>query len=181
MATTTKTKRTKKKPAHNRPKPKRVAKTARKHKPSEASGKPRHEVDMKLGRGLSKPRLVPPLNEESLEDKPEDDVTLNTSDAMDDGEQIPLFEYEDADAKEIGRMARQYSQSMKARITMLAEEKKFKDALIEKIKGSSAKPTADGKYKVRAGDLEITITPQITSESVRVKFDKDKSKGGQEE
>ena len=177
MATATK-KRGGKKKAHNRPKPKRGAKTTRKPKLSRASGKPQHDIPKKLGRGLPKPRLAPPPEDDFPGDKPEDDVSLDTSDAMDDGEQIPLFEYEDADAKEIGRMARQYSRAMNARLKLLGEEKTFKLALSDKIKNSGAKPTVDGKYKVRAGDLVITITPQMVSESVRVKFDKDKAKDG---
>jgi hypothetical protein len=157
---------------------KKTAKKARKQSGSRAAGRPRHEANKSLGRGLDGPRLAAPpdnggFDHGLLEDNPADDVTVDTSDAMDEGEQIPLFEYEEADAKEIAKMARQYSRAMKARVKLLEEEKRFKVALSEKIKGSGAKPTKEGKYKVHAGDLTITITPQVVSESVRVAFDKD--------
>lgn len=92
-----------------------------------------------------------------------------------DEEQLQLLDVDLPEVKEIKSAARAYRRAQQARLKAGAEEMKYKGQLLEVVKAAqesgNIKPDEDGAFKVKVGDLTISVTPR--DELVRVRFDKD--------
>ena len=104
----------------------------------------------------------------ATKDKPQ---TKKKTDKPDDGEQLDLIETEPENAKEVARLARRYKKAQRARMAAGDEEADCKERLLLEVKEAGIKSGADGKYRFRAGDATITVTPR--DELVSVKFEDD--------
>jgi len=88
------------------------------------------------------------------------------------GEQMDLIDVHPENAKKIIKAAEAYKDAQGRRISALAEEKKYKQKIIDLAEQAELKPLDNGKTKFSVDGAEICITPR--DKLVQVKFKKDK-------